>query len=305
MDNGRAVRSGIEISMSVADLLEQAAPADYNGMNRTKTILKCNDVLQNRADMSIDTLCELLAQKCGPDYSEQLAEIKQDMQAFFHQRMLRTLRYTMVGEQTYHYRLWDFDPEHPLKIIDQKIFDHAAEHGFPPNFFTESYFDHVTVYCMPDGVDCSSSRFQNCRFFVCGIRGAVFDNAAFYDSDFHSVLLQMVNFTGTSIAHSHFRDSDFVSVSFQDAQLNSCQTLDCSMERVDFQGAVLNGSSFGRVNAQHVLNLHHAVITQGGATRDEIRQLRTSTFRELGVPMFPEKQRSSGGRRKKVSAPER
>ena len=63
---------------------------------------------------------------------------------------------------------------------------------------------------------------------------------------------------------------------------------------MDFQGAMLDGSSFGRVNAQQILNLHQASITQGGATVEEVRQLRASIFRELDVPMFPVKQRSQG-----------
>ena len=50
-----------------------------------------------------------------------------------------------------------------------------------------------------------------------------------YDTDFQSSLLQMVNFTGTSIAHSHFGDCDMASVSFQDARLKSCRTLDLSL----------------------------------------------------------------------------
>ena len=301
----KAVRSGSEISMRIADLLELAAPMDYHGANRTKTIRECNDVLQGRSDASIDMLNRLLEQKCGACCPERLAEIKQDMQAFFRQKTMRTRRYTLTGQQTYHYKLWDYDPQHPLKIIDQQIFDHAAEHGFPPNFFTQSYFDNVTVYCMPDDADCSCSNFHSCRFSVCGIRGAVFDNAGFYDTDFQSSLLQMVNFTGASLAHCRFWDNDLVSVSVQDARLKSCLTLDCNMNRVDFQGAMLDGSSFGRVNAQRIFNLHRASITQGGATAEEVRQLRASIFRELDVPMFPAKQRPTGDKRRKAPTPER
>lgn len=305
MGNFKAVRSGGEISMRIADLLELAAPADYHGANRTKTIRECNDALQGRSDVSIDMLADMLEKKCGAYDPERVAEVKQDMQAFLHQKLLRTWRYTMTGQQTYDYQLWDYDPQRPLKMIDQQIFDHAAEHGFPPDFFTQSYFDNVTIYCMPDDADFSFSNFHRCRFSTCGIRGAVFDNADFYDTDFQSALLQMVNFTGASIAHCHFRDCDLASVSFQDSRLKSCLMLDCKMDRVDFQGAMLDGSSFGRVNAQRILNLHRASITQGGATVEEVRQLRSSIFRELDVPMFPVKQRSQGDRRRKAPTPER
>ena len=76
-----------------------------------------------------------------------------------------------------------------------------------------------------------------------------------YDTDFQSSLLQMVNFTGTSIAHSHFWDCDMASVSFQDARLKSCRTLDCTMERVDFRGAALDGAGYGRITASNIQNL--------------------------------------------------
>ena len=34
--------------------------------------------------------------------------------------------------------MFDLYPEHPLKMISQQLYDHAAEHGFPPDFFTNS-----------------------------------------------------------------------------------------------------------------------------------------------------------------------
>ncbi len=211
----------------------------------------------------------------------------------------------MVGAQKYNYETWDYDPKRPLKIISQPLFDHAAEHGFPPDFFTESYFDHVTIYCMPDNVDCSFSQFQSCQFSVCGIRGAVFDNATLDDTDFHSALLQIVNFTGASIAHSHFRDSSLVSVSFQEARLKSCLTLDCTLDRVDFLRAVLDGSSYGRVAASGIQNLPSATITQGGATREEAERLRASVFHELAVPILPVRQRPRPAWQEKPRQPER
>jgi len=303
VDFFQAVRSGIEISGSMADMLEQADPMLYNGANRAKTIQEINDVLQERSDLSLDMLCDVLKQKCGE--TRQVEKITGDVGAFLCQKLCRTLRYTKTGNQEYHYETWDFDPQRPLKIISQPLFDHAAEHGFPPDFFTESYFDHVTIYCMPDNADCSFSQFQDCRFSVCGIRGAVFDNATFYDTDFHSALLHMVNFTGASIANCCFRDSDLVSVSFQDARLKDCLTLDCTMERVDFLEATLDGASYGRITAKDIRNLPNATITMGGATREEVRRHRAETFRELGVPMLPIKQRPHAPRRGKLCVPER
>jgi len=212
----------------------------------------------------------------------------------------------MGGYENYRYEMYDLDPQHPLKIIGQHMFNHAAEHGFPPDFFRESYFDHVTIHCLPEGVDCSLSAFRDCTFTNCHIEKCLFDETTIYDSAFWGVQLQMVNFTGASIAHTHFRNSSLDSVSFQDARLKSCLTLDCTMERVDFLGAVLDGSNFGGITARNIKNLSNAYITQGGATREEIRHLRTSVFRELGVHPFPEKQaRSQGNRRGQQRRPER
>ncbi len=304
MTHFQAVRSSAEISMSIANLLERTDPAQYNGANRAQTIREVNDILQGRSDLSFDMLYSILEQKCGGEPG-QVEKIKRDAEAFRRQKSCRTLRYTMSGSQQYRYDTWDYDPQRPLKIIGQPLFDHAAEHGFPPDFFTESYFDHVTVYCMPDNVDLSFSHFESCRFSVCGIRGAVFDNADLYDTDFQSSLLQMVNFTGANITHSHFRDCDMASVSFQDARLKSCLTLDCTMNRVDFRGATLDGASYGRIAASGIQNLPSAAITPGGATREEVERLRVDTFRELGVPMFQVKQRPLPDKRAKPHIPER
>ena len=304
MAHFQAVRSGLAISQSIADMLERADPAQYNGANRTQTIREVNDILQGRSELSFDMLYSILEQKCGGE-AGQVEKVRRDAEAFRHQKLCRTLRYTLSGSQEYHYEMWDFDPKRPLKIISQPLFDHAAEHGFPPDFFTESYFDHVTIYCMPDNVDCSFSQFQSCQFSVCGIRGAVFDNATLDDTDFHSALLRMVNFTGASIAHSHFRDSSLVSVSFQEARLKSCLTLDCTLDRVDFLGAVLDGSSYGRVAASGIQNLPSATITQGGATQEEAERLRASVFHGQAVPMLPGRQRPRPARQERPCVPER
>ena len=304
MAHFQAVRSGLAISQSIADMLERADPTQYHGANRVQTIRETNDILQDRSELSLDMLYSLLAQTCGGE-DGQVEKIRRDVEAFCVQKSNRARRYTLTGAQEYHYEMWDFDPKRPLKIISQPLFDHAAEHGFPPDFFTESYFDHVTIYCMPDNVDCSFSQFQSCQFSVCGIRGAVFDNATLDDTDFHSALLRMVNFTGASIAHSHFRDSSLVSVSFQEARLKSCLTLDCTLDRVDFLGAVLDGSSYGRVAASGIQNLPSATITQGGATQEEAERLRASVFHELAVPILPVRQRPRPARQEKPSQPER
>lgn len=298
----QAVRSGLEISQSIAELLEQVDPVQYMG-KYTQTVLEVNNIIQGRSDMSLDMLFSILDQKCSGE-AGQVEKIKRDVAAFNCQKMCRTSRYTLSGNQEYRYETFNLNPARPLKIISQPMFDHAAENGFPPDFFTESYFDNVTIYCMPDNVDCSFSQFQDCRFSVCGIRGAVFDNATLSNTDFHSALLHMVNFTRAYLSNTHFWDSSLVSVSFQEAHLRSCLILDCDMDRVDFLVSVLNGGRYERNRVRNIRNLPSATITQSG-TGEEVERFRISVFRELGVPIFSVKQRPKVNRREKPHTPER
>lgn len=211
----------------------------------------------------------------------------------------------MGGYQQYQYEMFDLDPQHPLKIISQPMFDHAAEHGFPPDFFSNSYFIEVAFGSFPEGADCSCSHFQSCTFGGCKINKCVFDDARIYDCVFHSAELRMSNFTGATFAHTQFRESSLTFVALQNARFKGGVFLDSDLDIVDFQGATLDGTSFGRINASYILNLRHAAITQGGATQEEVEQLRADTFRELGVPMFQVRQRPPSDRRMKPRAPER
>ena len=65
MAHFQAVRSGLAISQSIADMLERADPTQYNGANRVQTIRETNDILQDRSELSLDMLYSLLAQTCG------------------------------------------------------------------------------------------------------------------------------------------------------------------------------------------------------------------------------------------------
>ncbi len=210
----------------------------------------------------------------------------------------------MGDYQQYRYEMFDLNPERPLKIIGQQMFDHAAAHGFPPDFFTSSYFDHVDFGSFPVGADCSLSQFQNCTFSGPVVK-CVFDDAKIYDSVFRKTDLRMVNFTRATIAHTRFCDSGLTFVSFQDAWLKGGYLRGCSFDIVDFKGASIDGTWFGRSQASHVLNLRHASITQGGASREEAERLRISIFRELHVSPLPIKLRPPAPRRKKGRAPER
>lgn len=210
----------------------------------------------------------------------------------------------MGDYQQYHYEMFDLDPEHPLKIISQPLYNHAAEHGFPPDFFTNSYFDHVDFGHIPEGVDCSCSQFISCTFRG-PIMKCVFDDAAIYDSNFERAVLRMVNFTRASIAHTRFRHSGLSFVSFLDARLKGGYMRDCSFDIVDFKGATIDGTWFHCTEARRVLNLYHASITQGGATHEEADKFRVSVFRALRVYPYPVKLRPPAPRRRKGCIPER
>lgn len=210
----------------------------------------------------------------------------------------------MGDYQQYCYEMFDLDPERPLKIIGQPMFDHAAEHGFPPDFFTNSYFDHVDFGYIPEGADCSRSQFRNCTFRGPIVK-CVFDDAKICDCVFEQAELRMVNFTEASIAHTRFCGNSLTFVSFLDARLKGGYMRDCSFDIVDFKGAAIDGTWIGRAQASHVLNLHHATITQGGATREEADRFRVSIFRALRVYPHPVKLRPPAPRRKKGRIPER
>lgn len=210
----------------------------------------------------------------------------------------------MGGYQQYRYEMFDLDPEHPLKIIGQPMFNHAAEHGFPPDFFTASYFDHVDFGLIPEGADCSCSRFRNCTFRGPIVK-CVFDDAALYDCAFEQAELRMVNFTRANIVHTRFRGSTIAFVSFQEARLKGGCMTDCTFDIVDFKGASIDGTRISPAKAGYVLNLLHASITQGGATQEEADKLRLSIFRALRVYPLPVKLRPPAPRRKKGRKPER
>lgn len=295
MSDYKPVKSSHAISMSIADYLEQADPRAYNGMNRAQTIRAVNDILQGRAERP---LAEFLSElRCvGGQSDGEIECIEQDIHAFQTQKALLGQPYVKSSAKEYKFHMYDGYSARPLKIINQQLFDWAAKAGFPPEFFRESYFDHVTIYCMPDGTDCNFSVFRDCTFAVCRIREATFDGTSMYDSEFQSCDLRYVTFFQASIAYTHFRDSTLSDVSFQSACLRNGHTIDCLMERVSFLHATLDGYSFGRVTPTVIRDLSTATITQGGATAEECRRNRAAIFQALGVkdstdPLRPHKRR--------------
>ena len=72
-------------------------------------------------------------------------------------------------------------------------------------------------------------------------------------------------------------------MTFQKARLKSCNTIDCTLDSINYLIATLDDCSFGRVTASDIRHLDTAAITQGGATQEECRRNRDAIFRALGV----------------------
>lgn len=291
MENYQAVRSGLDIGQTIADCLEQTDPRTYNGSNRVKTIRAVNDILQGR---SARTTEELLA---GLEALPQAAALRRDIQDFLAQKERLDRPYSSMGVMAYHPRFAHHSRERPLKVIDQALYDQAAREGFPLEFFRKSYFDHVTVYCLPEHADCNFSYFDNCSFQVCRISGATFDGATLASCAFHTARLDHVTFFSASITYTRFCDSSFNWVSFQMARMKSCSTIDCDLHNVGFLDTILDGCSYGRVTAENTRCLHTAQITQGGATEEECAQNRAGILQALCPQQEPTPRRTPEKRR--------
>lgn len=290
------VRNSREISLDILDVLEQAWPDLYRETDRARKLREINDTLQGRRNQRPDDVLKEL-RACG--HSKEVEMLDRDVQAFLTQKSLRRQPYMRASRYISPYKKYTSDPLNPIKVIDQALYDRMARGGFPFHFFQESYFDHVILYCMPDGEDCSNSVFRDCVFAACRIQGASFHDSSIWNSVFHSCVLEDVIFWKSSISHTRFTDCRLRSVSFQEAKLRACQTLDCSMSGIDFFQTVLDGSSYERIRADNIMYLEHATITQGGAAGQEAEQLRGAVLKALCTD------RPAPKRRKRAAVPER
>lgn len=258
-------------------------PVKYPPGEDAKIVRSLNDTLQGRSERTVKELLAEMDAVCGRlgIYNSEWLMFRQAIEDFQHQKELLSQPYTKSSSKQYKYRSFTLDPERPLKIVNQRLYDQAAKAGFPPGFFRETYFDRVTFYCIPDHTDFNFSYFTDCTFAVCRIREATFDGASIYGSEFHSCAMQFVTFFKASIAHTHFHDSTLRNVSFQEARLKSCNTVDCGLEGVGFLNATLDDCFFGRVAARSIRHLHTATITQGGATSEEVKHNREAILAAL------------------------
>ena len=283
MNDYKAVRSSLDISKSIAFYLEMSDPAAFRLRDRAGSIRTINDILQGRSEKTVEAMLAQLEQKGGTYYAGEIAILRQNIQDFQHQKMMLTQPYCKSSGKTSRFRTFDNSIGRSLKIVDQKLFDKAAKAGFPPEFFRETYFDQVNIYCLPEHADFYGSTFQNCAFAVCRISAPSFIGASIYSSEFHSCVLEHADFFRASIAYTHFHDSALSHVTFQKARLKSCNTIDCTLDSINYLTATLDGCSFGRVTASDVQNLDTATITQGGAGQEECRRNRDAIFQALGV----------------------
>lgn len=274
----KAVPSGLELSCRIKDCLEDVAPREYQFGEGICAIRAINDILQGRSTRSADELLTEL-EKCG----DHIVPLLQSVRSFLRQKELLMTPYVKrAGRKPFTFRYCSVSESRKLKVIDQMLYDRAAKEGFPINFFRESYFDHVTFYCLPDDVDFYGSELHNCKFAVCRIKGTSFGYSRIYDTEFYSSILSHADFYSATLANSRFRDCELSHVMIQSAALKHCSTTDCTMDNVDYVGSTLDGCTFNRITAGAVC-LDWTTITQGGATEEECRQNREAIYRALGV----------------------
>lgn len=294
------VKSSREISVEITDFLEMFVRRRTNGLTRGKNIREINDILQGRSKRTVDELLNEVREESHNWYPAMVEEFRREIDALQAQKALLAVPYDKTGGDKYYFETYTGEGR-PLKIIDQALFDRAAKiDGFPPDFFRESYFDHVTIYCMPDDADCSGSSFRTCTFAACRIKGTLFSRCAIYDAYFHSCLLDNACFQSSMLAFSHFMDCTLTQTRFADSTLKRCGFWDDVMEDVSFHRSIMDGADFTRIKAKGIRDLNTVSITHSGATAEEVEERRHSIYKALKVP-----EHDTRPRRHRQSGPER
>lgn len=263
-------------------------PENYPPSDRAKTVRAVNDILRGTSTRTTESLLAELEEKGGSYYAGEIKGVREDILAYQEQKLLIGRPYTKTSAKQYRYKLFERDGHPPLKIVKQRLFDQAAKGGFPPGFFENTYFDHVTIYCMPDHTECDNSIFQDCTFAVCRMVGTLFRDASLYGCEFHSCYLSGAIFSDSTLANTYFHDCVQHRGGFIRARLRRCDTMDTLMTGVTFAESTLDGCSFDRVRANHIRGLHTAVITQGGATEEECRRNREAIYKALRPEDHPQ-----------------
>ena len=258
------MRSTREIAKSIAYYLEMSDPVNYPPGDRAKTMRAVNDILQGSPSPAADKLLAELEEKGGSYYAGEIKGVEKDILAFQEQKRRIGHPYTKTGGRQYKYRMNDANPDRPLKIVNQRLFDWAAKGSFPPDFFENAYFDHVTAYCMPDYTHCAGSVFRDCTFAVCRMVGTHFEDARLYGCEFHSCCLSGAIFSDSALANTHFYDCVQHRGGFIRTRLNRCRMMDCLVTGATFAESTLDGCSFDRVRANRIRGNGKRVPPQQG-----------------------------------------
>ena len=277
IDDFKAVHSSLDISRSLKYYLSMCDHEKYG--NDANVVRALNDTLQGRGERTVEEMLAEVDAVCGgwKDYDEDRAMLRQQIQDFQQQKALLSQEYTKTSDTQYSYEILN-----GRKIINQRLYDQAAKDGFPPGFFRNSFFQRVTLYCIPDAQDCTNSVFNICTFAVCRINGHVdFSHCTICGGEFHSCELDTVNFAEAVIDHTRFHDSTLKNVSFQLACMRACSMTDCTLERPAFLGTALDGCSFTRTTAHDSRDLTSTIIIQTGATEEEARHNREAVLSVL------------------------
>jgi len=302
MADHQKVKSGLEISVEIADLLELAPQWRHGIKYRGRIIHEVNDIIQGRSDKTVEDLLNGLRERCRGWYSDEIERFDKEIKAFQTQKAALSTPSPVHGKDGRNIRARTEDPHPSMRTIDQRQYDRAVQEGFPPDFFQGSYFDRVMIYYLPDGTSCEGTVFSGCHFQVCRLVNVELWDSSLYDCDFQSCYMDGVLFLDSALANTHFHDCDILSVGFIRSKLRHCSIVDCAIEkRLNLSGSVLNGSFFRCVSLCQggtVKGLDTATITCGGATAEEIKQLRRSIFKALDVPQPTIK-------KKKLPSPER
>lgn len=277
MNDYTAVRSSREISKHIVDHLELIEPVNFPPSDRARTVRSINDTLQGRGACSLDQLMSELELTIGRYDPTIFESIRHQIRDFQRQKALLTHRYQKYSDKMPTLAL-HVSGNRRLKVVGQRDYDACVRAGFPTDFFRQSFFDHVTLYCLPDGADFSGSTLQDCEFAVCGIQNTSFQTARIYSTQFHSSVLRETNFGHASLSYTHFHDCDLAEVSFAGAYLKCSGLIDCTLRCAQFDHAALDGCSFSRVRSSKISGLDTTKITQGGATEEECRTNRDAVL---------------------------
>ena len=101
-------------------------------------------------------------------------------------------------------------------------------------------------------------------------------------------------FSDAVLSDIHFRDCIIHSAAFLRSRLKHCNTIDCTVGRLNFNGAVLDGCAYARIT--HLPNskveaVETALFTMSGGTDAEIQANRAAIFRALRIPEPKETER--------------